>query len=220
MIVNKFHTERLKRCIETSGGKIICGGQVNVEARHVQPTIILEPKKDSELMTQEIFGCVLPILPFSTIKEVAEFVNSKDKPLTVYYFGTPKSTNMNYLVKNTSSGHFVANDVLMQFTTSYQGFGGVGASGYGRHGGYEGFKCFSNRKGVLVKPAKTPGIMLSLMAPPYTNIDKIFRLLPTLFHYTQYELARAIAFMIFLMIALMAFWKFYPAGKAEEVSEF
>jgi aldehyde dehydrogenase (NAD+) len=50
MIINKFHTERIKKLIETSGGQIICGGKVDVEKRHVEPTIILEPRKDSQLM--------------------------------------------------------------------------------------------------------------------------------------------------------------------------
>ena len=129
------------------------GGKVNVEERHVQATLILEPKKDSPIMTEEIFGCVLPVFPFSTIKEVVDFINTKDKPLTVYYFGAMKSKNMYYVERNTSSGHFMVNEVLIQFVSSYQGFGGVGQSGYGRHGGYEGFKCFSNRKGIMMKAA-------------------------------------------------------------------
>jgi aldehyde dehydrogenase (NAD+) len=151
MMVNKFHCERIKRVIETSGGTIVCGGKVDSERRFVQPTIIREPAKDSELMTQEIFSCVLPILSFRTIEEVTEIVNSKDKPLTVYYFGKNNGDNMNHLLEKTSSGHFCTNDVFYQFATAYQGFGGVGASGQGRHGGFEGFKNFSNRKGVLLK---------------------------------------------------------------------
>ena len=166
-------------------------------------------------MTQEIFGCVLPIFPFSTIQQATDFVNSKDKPLTVYYFGTPKGKNMNYVARNTSSGHFVANEVLFQFTTAYQGFGGVGASGYGRHGGYEGFKNFSNRKGMLIKPKNTPAFMLNLMAPPYGQIDMLLRFLPTLFHYTQAQIANVLIFFTFLAIGLLALWKFYPAGKPE-----
>ena len=155
-MVNKFHTERVKKLIDTSGGKIICGGNANIEERHLQPTIILEPKRDSEIMHEEIFGCVLPVLSFRTIEEAVELINSKDKPLTVYYFGSKNGANMNYVAKHTSSGHFVANEINFQFITSYQGFGGVGASGQGRHGGYEGFKQFSNRKGMLLKSTTTP----------------------------------------------------------------
>lgn len=109
MMVNKFHTERMKRVIATSGGKVVCGGQVNIEARHVEPTIILEPSKDSELMRDEIFGCVLPVFPFENIGAAVKYINTKEKPLTVYYFG---KANTQFVLKNTSSGHFVANEVL------------------------------------------------------------------------------------------------------------
>ena len=63
-------------------------------------------------MQQEIFGCILPVIPFSTIREAVALINSKDKPLTVYYFGRPSNPNCNYVAMNTSSGHFVANEVL------------------------------------------------------------------------------------------------------------
>jgi aldehyde dehydrogenase (NAD+) len=116
MMVNKFHTERIQRVIATSGGKIVCGGKVNVEGRHVEPTIILEPSKDSELMREEIFGCVLPVFPFDNIKNAVNYINTKEKPLTVYYFG---HTNTTYVAQTTSSGHFVANEILFQFITSY-----------------------------------------------------------------------------------------------------
>ena len=110
--MNKVHTERIKKLIEPSGGQIIYGGKVDVEKRHVEPTIILEPRRDSQIMQEEIFGCVLPIIPFSTINEAVELINSKDKPLTVYYFGNDKNPNCSYVARNTSSGHFVANEVL------------------------------------------------------------------------------------------------------------
>ena len=119
MMINKFHTDRIKKLIDTCGGKIVCGGKVDVEKRHVQPTIILEPKLDSDLMQQEIFGCVLPVIPYSTIRDAVEIINSKDKPLTVYYFGKLANPNCNYVAMNTSSGHFVANEVLFQFATAY-----------------------------------------------------------------------------------------------------
>lgn len=85
---------------------------MDVEKRHVEPTIILEPKADSDLMQQEIFGCVLPVIPFSTIREAVELINSKDKPLTLYYFGRPSNPNCSYVAMNTSSGHVAVNEVL------------------------------------------------------------------------------------------------------------
>ena len=63
---------------------MICGGKVNIETRHVEPTIILESSKDSELLRDEIFGCFLPVFPFENIQNAVKFVNTKEKPLTVY----------------------------------------------------------------------------------------------------------------------------------------
>jgi acyl-CoA reductase-like NAD-dependent aldehyde dehydrogenase len=116
-------------------------------------------------MRDEIFGCVLPVLPYSNLSEVIKLINSKDKALTVYYFGNPDcspNSALSSLKRQTSSGHFVVNDVLMQHVTAYVGFGGVGASGSGRIGGYEGFKNFSNRKGVLITGARKPQLVMDL----------------------------------------------------------
>lgn len=67
-------------------------------------------------MREEIFGCVLPVFPFDNIRNAVNYINTKEKPLTVYYFG---HTNTMYVAQNTSSGHFVANEVLFQFITAY-----------------------------------------------------------------------------------------------------
>jgi aldehyde dehydrogenase (NAD+) len=96
-MINKFHTTRVKRLIETSGGTILYGGKVNVDERHVQPTLILEPNRDAPIMQEEIFACVLPILAFKDITEVVELINSKDKPLTIHYFGELSNPNMTYV---------------------------------------------------------------------------------------------------------------------------
>jgi len=102
-------------------------------------------------MKEEIFGPVLPIVPYKRIDDVINHINSKDKPLAIYYFGDTSNENCQLLREQTSSGGFVCNEVINQVGSHTLGFGGVGASGYGRYGGFEGFKAFSNRKAVLVK---------------------------------------------------------------------
>ena len=111
-IVNDFHTSRLERLIKTAGGKIICGGKVNKETRYVAPTVILEPDKDSEVMTDEIFGPIMPVYTYSDFSEAINFINSKDKPLTVHYFGGRGSANERRLANETYSGHFNTNDMI------------------------------------------------------------------------------------------------------------
>jgi aldehyde dehydrogenase (NAD+) len=95
---------------------------------------------DANLMMEEIFGPVMPIIPINTISQAIDIINSKPKPLTVYYFGEPNSKNAARLSAETSSGAFVTNECTVHVISNYTGFGGVGESGYGRHGGYEGFK--------------------------------------------------------------------------------
>lgn len=126
-------------------------------------------------MTEEIFGPILPVFPFKDIREVIKFINARDKPLAVYFFGNSTGANAASLCKQTSSGAFVTNEVITHINSHHMGFGGVGKSGMGRHGGYEGFKCFSNRKGILLKnPA--PAMLSSLMAPPFgPKMEKFLR---------------------------------------------
>ena len=102
-------------------------------------------------MKEEIFGPVMPVLPFKDIREVIKYVNARDKPLAVYYFGQSNGTNAHMLCSETSSGSFITNEVIVQTVSQHLGFGGVGMSGYGRHGGEPGFINFSNRKAIIVK---------------------------------------------------------------------
>jgi acyl-CoA reductase-like NAD-dependent aldehyde dehydrogenase len=105
-------------------------------------------------MEEEIFGPVLPILTYTDIQDAIDFINNKDKPLCVYYFGKVVGSNPNKdrLMNETSSGAFVANEVMFHMINHGFGFGGVGGAGYGRYGGYEGFKQWSNPKSVMIKP--------------------------------------------------------------------
>lgn len=167
-MINDFHTERVKKLIDTAGGKIVCGGNMNKEARHIEPTVILQPNLDSPLMKEEIFGPVMPIFPFKDIREVVKFINARDKPLAIYYFGNPGSANCTELHCDTSSGAFVTNEIITHINSHSLGFGGVGASGYGRHGGYEGFKNFSNRKSLLIK-GPAPAAVANMLLPPYSD---------------------------------------------------
>lgn len=76
------------------------------------PTVILNPSRDSELMKNEIFGPVLPIISYQKFDEVVNFINEGDKPLAIYYFGCTCSANRTRLEKETSSGSLVTNDTI------------------------------------------------------------------------------------------------------------
>lgn len=84
-----MHTERLKQILdEDHGGKVEIGGKAVVSERYVEPTLVSNPRLDSRMMKEEIFGPILPIFSFKDINEVIKFVNDRPKPLVLYYFGS------------------------------------------------------------------------------------------------------------------------------------
>jgi len=117
--------------------------------RYLSPTIVVSPSSDSQLMQEEIFGPILPILTYEKFDQVVNFINGKDKALSVYYAGNPNSKHFKRLTDETSSGNISANDVLGHTMDLENGFGGVGPSGHGRVGGYESFKGWSNAKSII-----------------------------------------------------------------------
>ena len=86
-IINENHTNRVAKLLETAGGTTICGGRVFKDKQYVEPTIILKPDLESPLMKEEIFGPIMPVFPYKEINEVIKFINAREKPLAVYYFG-------------------------------------------------------------------------------------------------------------------------------------
>ena len=98
-------------------------------------------------MQEEIFGPVLPIKTYSDVSEPVEYINSKDRPLGLYYFGND-NTEKDYVVDNTTSGGVTVNDVISHIQMEDLPFGGVGPSGMGSYHGYDGFKEFSHAKAV------------------------------------------------------------------------
>ncbi|KAK9948495.1 hypothetical protein M0R45_004067 [Rubus argutus] len=97
----------------------------------IEPIILLDPPLDAAIMTEEIFGPLLPIITLKNIQESIEFINARPKPLTIYAFTKDESFKKKIL-SETSSGSVTFNDVLIQFLCDGLPFGGVGQSGFGR----------------------------------------------------------------------------------------
>ncbi len=98
-------------------------------------------------MEREIFGPIFPILPFENLDEVIRLVNSKDKPLAIYYFSEDKN-KIEKVLNSTSSGGVTINDTLVHVSSSYLPFGGVGNSGMGEYHGKCSFDLFSNKRAL------------------------------------------------------------------------
>ncbi|WP_099221059.1 aldehyde dehydrogenase [Listeria costaricensis] len=114
----------------------------------IAPLIMEEPDLDSPVMQEEIFGPILPVIPYTTLDAALTFVCERPKPLALYLFTNDRRTEREVL-KRTSSGGVCVNDTLMHIATPYLPFGGVGASGMGRYHGKASFDTFSHQKSIL-----------------------------------------------------------------------
>lgn len=174
-IVNKKHFSRILHLLEKE--KVAFGGNYNEEERYIQPTLLTDVTWESKIMQEEIFGPLLPILSFSSLKEVIHTINSSDKPLAAYYFGEQKE-QQDVFLKELYFGGGCINDTLIHITSKQLPFGGVGTSGIGSYHGLKSFECFSHQKGIVKR-----GTWLDIPAryAPYDSklplIKKLFKLL-------------------------------------------
>ncbi len=169
-IINEKHLLRLIGLLD--GEEIAIGGKYN--ATSLEPTVLKGTKKDSLVMSEEIFGPILPILFYEDIEEVYSFVESRPKPLALYLFSNNKAMIHNTLHR-LSFGGATINDTVVHFASSEMGFGGVGASGYGRYHGKSSFETFSNRRAIV---HRSNLIDINLRYHPYT--DKKFSIIKKL----------------------------------------
>ncbi|OQC11527.1 MAG: Aldehyde dehydrogenase [Tenericutes bacterium ADurb.Bin087] len=144
-IVNEKHYLRLKAVLEEVGSN-----NFDEKTQTIKPTIVLNPPLDSELMREEIFGPILPIITYETLDEAIDFINARPKPLALYLFTKSKAIIKKVLSK-TTSGSAAINDAVVQLANPHFPFGGVGNSGMGSYHGYHTFKTFSHMKAVLHK---------------------------------------------------------------------
>ena len=131
-------------------GEILLGGNTDEKELYIEPTLLKVTDTTSPVMTNEIFGPVLPIIEFSDKSEAIAFVNSRPKPLAFYYFG--KSKNGWKAIKHCSSGGACLNDTIMHIANENSPFGGVGNSGLGSYHGKESFTAFSHKRTVVFTP--------------------------------------------------------------------
>lgn len=147
-IVNDRAFERLMGLLKE--GKIRTMGEMDAKERFFPPTIIDDVEPNFQIMQEEIFGPILPVMTFTETDEAIDYINKNEKPLAFYYFGKNKKAKQ--VLKKSTSGGACVNDVLMHITNHNLPFGGVGNSGMGSYHGKESFFAFSNRRGVVTSP--------------------------------------------------------------------
>ena len=169
-IVNERHFARLSNLIE--GEKILIGGKTDKKLLKIEPTILDNPKIDSKVMSEEIFGPILPIISYKTIEDAIAYVKKFEKPLALYMFTNDKKIQ-NRIMNEISFGGGCINDTIIHIANSNMGFGGVGYSGIGNYHGKRSFDTFSHERSIT----KKYGLDLPMRYMPYNDFkDKLIRM--------------------------------------------
>jgi aldehyde dehydrogenase (NAD+) len=162
-IVNARHHQRLMRLL--SDQNVFLGGESNSDELYLAPTVVHPVSLDAPIMTEEIFGPLLPVIPVASIDAAIAFVNARPKPLALYMFSKNAQTQQR-VVDGTSSGGVCINDTMYHYADPNLPFGGVGPSGMGVYRGRFGFETFSHKKAVM---HKATWIDPFFRYPPYTT---------------------------------------------------
>ncbi|HEY8153526.1 MAG TPA: aldehyde dehydrogenase family protein [Myxococcota bacterium] len=163
-IPNVRHHRRLAALLKD--GDVAVGGQTDEADGYIAPTVLRNPKPDSPLMTDEIFGPILPVLAVDDVAAAIEYVNQRPKPLALYLFSNDAKAEEQVL-SGTSSGGVCVNSTLFHIANPELPFGGVGPSGMGAYHGRATFELFSHHKSVLTRGTRFDP---KLMYPPYTKL--------------------------------------------------
>jgi len=175
-IVNQRQFDRLTGYLATTKGTIALGGNSDASTLRLEPTVVVDPDPDEPLMSNEIFGPILPVITVQSLDEAIRFVNSRPKPLSAYLFTKARAVRER-VIREVPAGGMLVNHLAFQVSTARLPFGGVGASGMGAYHGRWGFEEFSHSKSVLTKPTRPD--LSSFVYPPYT--DRAWKLARRLF---------------------------------------
>lgn len=147
-IINMKNCQRLISLIDSE--KVIFGGQTDLKNCYIAPTLIEETSLESELMKDEIFGPILPILTYEKESEIEAIISKYEKPLAFYIF-TENRVFSKQMIQKYSFGGGCVNDTMVHFSNKRLPFGGVGHSGIGAYHGIMSFDTFSHKKSILKK---------------------------------------------------------------------
>ncbi|HUJ60063.1 MAG TPA: aldehyde dehydrogenase family protein [Kofleriaceae bacterium] len=177
-VINARNYDRLTRLLDDSvarGAKVAIGGERDPAERYLAPTVLTDVAPDAPIMSEEIFGPILPILTYPSLAEAAAFIAARDKPLALYMFGTDQRA-IDSMIASTTAGGTTINNTVIHFANPNLPFGGVGASGLGSYHGVYGFKTFSHERGVLEQGRIDA---LRMVYPPYG--EKVSRMMKWMF---------------------------------------
>ena len=163
-IINHHHFNRLKALIRGQSEKV--GGESDEQSQKIALCLFPNSSFDDKAMEEEIFGPILPLIPYTNLDKAIAQVQSRDKPLACYIF-TKNISYANKIIKQISFGGGCINDTVMQIANHHLPFGGVGASGMGAYHGHYSFDTFTHEKAILENKNY---LDIPLRYPPYTKI--------------------------------------------------
>lgn len=176
-IISERHLRRLRELVEDARarGATVVEVETTVTAsvpvgRQLPPTLLLNVNDSMRVMNEEIFGPILPIVPYDTVEDALAYVNARDRPLALYWFGNDHAVR-DQVLRGTIAGGVSINDTLMHIAQEELPFGGVGASGQGHYHGEYGFRQFSKEKPVFMQSRFSGG---GIVRPPYKpSIERV-----------------------------------------------
>lgn len=204
-IINEFHTKRLAKLIDDTKkhnlGKVLYGGDYDISNKFISPTSFaydsIKDLSTSPLSAGEIFGPIQYLAPYDNLSEALKYINSKEKPLALYYFGS-NNTNFKEIESFTSSGAILTNDTVAHFSNSDLPFGGVGNSGYSACHGKYGFESVSHMKPVMVRKAQ----VVPFRYPPFNDTRKTILTFLLKLKTTQSSFVKFLIFSVVFFVSL------------------
>jgi coniferyl-aldehyde dehydrogenase len=167
-IINERHKARLESYLDDA---VVKGASVRVlnpsnealDGRRMAPTVVLGATDDMAVLREEIFGPILPIVPYGRLDDAIAYVNAHPRPLSLYYFGNGRA-DQEHVLANIVAGGVTLNDTVVHLTQDNLPFGGIGPSGMGAYHGYDGFKTFSHARAVY---RQSRFDITAMLRPPY-----------------------------------------------------
>ncbi|MBI9008767.1 MAG: aldehyde dehydrogenase [Tenericutes bacterium] len=170
-IINQRHFDRLSELLKDQF--VLIGGTIDSKSLKISPTVLGEITATNKIMEEEIFGPILPLLTYSNIDDVINYINQNPSPLALYLF-TSKKQIENKVLKSCNFGGGCINDTVMHVASETLPFGGVGESGMGNYHGRASFETFSHYRSIM---RKETWLDLPIRYAPYTKIkNKIVKL--------------------------------------------
>lgn len=175
-MISKKHFDRINDLVKDAfdkGAIVNWGGETDERSHTIYPVLLTKIPAEAKVMQEEIFGPVLPLIPYETLTDAIKYINDRPKPLAFYVFSS-NNKNIKYIIKAASAGGTCVNDVLVHLANPKLPFGGVGNSGMGSSHGFFGFKAFSHERAVVKQ--RRPDFN-DMIYPPYESKSWVLKLL-------------------------------------------